>query len=325
VIPYRLQVEAALRAVTVTSATSYAWFGRRSRPLSRALTAGLAPESAREVLIDGLQNVLYRSFYTQGRPVPVSLSGAPRRVDEAFVEALSQANHGRGGWEPGWRVEKVELGIAHVERDGLRTRIPVSDCRGAGVSVSVRRAKESVASSPGFYMALGDIEPGAGTDRIEERVYFNVRADGAAHLVAGCTRLLNDAAIPFDLKVIDHPGSVSRCDAAVLYLDPGGFRRARDLLRTIVETCAPHLYGDPPAFARPLAPGVAVGEHATSLGGSFGTSRCRLLAEAIAVAYEHGAHRLPDRLEAVADRFAEVGLDIDSPYLAPGSAGRYEL
>jgi HopA1 effector protein family len=330
-IGYREQVESALRAVAVTSATSYAWFGRRSRPLPRAVISAIAPDSAREVLIEGLQNELYRSFYTRGRPVPVSTNGVPGRTDQALVEALSRANSGTGGWQPGWRVERVEGGTVTVVRKGLHARVPVSDCRGvergclAGALLSVRRPKEVVAGSPGFYTALGDIEPSAGRDGIEVRVYFNVCTEGAAPLVAVCTRLLNEATIPFDLKVIDDPGSFPRCDAAVLYLDNGGFERVRESLRTIISTCAPHLHGEPPAFAKPLAPGVAVGEHSPSLGASFGTSRCRLVAEGIVAAHDSGARRLPDRIDAVALRFANHGLDIDVPYLAPGSAGCYEL
>jgi hypothetical protein len=330
-IDYREQLESALRAVAVTSATSYAWFGRRSRPLPRAVASTLAPESARELLIEGLQNELYRSFYTQGRPVPVSAKGGPARPDHALVDALSRANSGTGGWQPGWRVETVENGTVLVVRNGLHARVPVSDCRdvkrgcGAGASLSVRRPKELLDSSPGFYTALGDIEPSAGRDGVEVRVYFNVCAEGAVPLVAVCTRLLNEAKIPFELKVIDDPGSFPRCDAAVLYLDNGGFERVRESLRTIISTCGPHLHGEPPAFAKPLTPGVAVGEHRRALGASFGTSRCRLVAEGVVAAHESRARRLPDRIDAVARRFESHGLDIEVPYLAPGSAGRYEL
>jgi hypothetical protein len=54
-------------------------------------------------------------------------------------------------------------------------------------------------------------------------------------------------------------------------------------------------------------------------------SRCRLIAEGIVAAHERGASRLCDRLDAVAHRFAESGLDLDVPYLAPGSSDSYEL
>jgi hypothetical protein len=96
-------------------------------------------------------------------------------------------------------------------------------------------------------------------------------------------------------------------------------------LRTIFAVCGPHLDGESPAFTRPLAHGVSVGEHAAGLGGSFGTSRCRLLAEGIVTAHEHGVTRLADRFDIVARRFVEHGLDVHAPYLAPGSTERYEL
>ena len=322
---YRRQVEAALRAASVASPASYTWFGRRSPPLPRELVPLLARERIRELLIDGLQEVLYGSFYTQGRPVPAGLNSASGRTDRAFVAALSRANAGSGGWEPGWRVERVEHGVAQVVRRGLRAHVDLSDCRGGRDLVSVRRSKEIVHGSPGFYMALGDREPDGGEQGIEERLYFNVDAEGALRLVAGCTQLLNDAGIPFDLKVAADPGSARRCDAAVLYLAPGGFRRARDAVGMIVAACGAHLYGDAPAFACPLAPGVSVAEHAPVLGASFGASRSRLLAEGIVVAHERGLTRLADRLDEVARRFAEDGLDIDAPYRSPGSVERYVL
>jgi HopA1 effector protein family len=326
---YREQVESALRAVAVTSATSYTWFGRRSRRLPPAVAAALAPAAAREFLIGGLENELYQWFYTQGRPVPVGAKDGARRLDRALVEALSRVNSGAGGWEPGWRVERRQRGTAVIVRDGLRARVPVSQCREGGrrlvpgASVSVRRPKETLAGSPGFYTALGDTEPSAG--RTEVRVYFNITVEGATPLVDTGTRVLNRARIPFDLKVVGDPGGFDRCDAAVLYLDDGDFERARESLRTLVSTCRQHLNGEPPAFAKPLAPGVAVGEHRPSLGASFGMSRCRLVAEGLVDAHESGARRLEDRVGAVARRFAERGLDVDVPYLAPGSQDRYEL
>jgi type III HopA1-like effector protein len=322
---HRVQIEAALRAARVATPSSFTWFGRPSRPLPPGLASTLAPGVVRELLIEGLQGVLYGSFYTQGRPVPAGLGGSSVRIDRAFVAALSTANAGTGGWQPGWRVERVGRGVAHVERHGLRARVRQADCRGAGALVSVRRPKESVTGAPGFYMAYGDREPGEGPDGVEERVYFSVRAEGALRLVAECTRRLNAAGIAFDLKVVGDPERTLRRDAAVLYLDRGGFGRAREILRSIVAACGPHLYGDPPAFAHPLAPGVSVAEHVPALGGSFGTSRCRLLAEGIVAADERGATRLPDRLDEVGRRFAERGLDVDAPYLAPGSAEHYDL
>jgi hypothetical protein len=321
---YRSQVEAALRAVTVTSPTSFAWFGVRSRPLPRNLARRLDHDSARRLLIDGLQLLLYGSFYTQGGPVPAAVNGSPRRPDRAFVDALSRANAGRGGREYGWRVAGVSGEVAQVIRHDLRAELHLTDAD-VGARIGVRRPKESLDGWPGFYMAYGDAEPSVGPDGIEERVYFNVDAEAAVLLVAGCTRLLNEARVPFSLKVVADPGAAARCDAAILCLERGGFRRAQDPFRAIVRGCGPHLAGEVPALTRPLSGGVSVAEHAFVLGTSFGASRCRLLAEAVVVAYERGLTGLPDRIDVVGRHFAAHGLELDAPYLAPGSADRYEL
>lgn len=332
VIRYREQLVTALRAVAVTSSTSYSWFGRASRPLPGELRSALTCDAKRGYLVQAIERELYRSFYTQGRPVPRSPAGVVAPLsDDTFAEALSRANTGAGGWEPGWRIETVERGIARVERGGLRVLARASDCRpqpGArkpGASVSLRRPKELTARSPGFYIAVGDAEQAPAPGEVEIRVYFNATAAGAAPLVGMCTRLLNAAEIPFHLKVLNHPTGFARCDVAVLYLSVGDYARARESLSAIASACAPHLRSELPAFAKPLARGVAVGEHRPSLGGSFGSSRCRLVAEGIVFAHECATACLADRVAAVARRFADQGLDIDAPYLASHSALRYEL
>jgi hypothetical protein len=329
---YREQVAQALRAVEVTSSTSYAWFGRRSRPLPGAVSAALSAESARGYLIGMLERELYRSFYTQGSPVPMAPDGfGPARTDRKFVEALSVANTGAGGWQQGWQVVEVARHALLVTKNGLRVRVQASDCHPSTAviavedAVSVRRPKELRAASPGFYTALGDVEPVTARDDVEVRLYFNVSAEGAVALIRACTRLLNEARIPFDLKVIDDPSSYFRCDAAVLYLDSAGFELAREPLQAIADACTPYLRDEVPAFARPLAPGLAIGEHQRSLGMSFGSVRCRLVAEGIVAAHDRGADELQERVGAVARRFASQGLDMDVPYLTPGSTARYEL
>jgi hypothetical protein len=198
--------------------------------------------------------------------------------------------------------------------------------RTVGAAVALRRVKEHRAASPGFYTALGDVEQEISNEEIEVRVYFSVTAAGAVPLIAAATRYLNEAAVPFNLKIFDHPASFGRCDAAVLYLRRGEFGRARTSLRAIVSACGRHLRDATPVFAKPLTVGVALGEHRPSLGASFGTSRCRLVAQAIVDAEERSLKRLPERLSAVAGRFAGSGLNLDFPYLlSAASSDRYGL
>jgi class II lanthipeptide synthase len=327
---WREQVALALRAVRVRSSTSYAWFGHAARPLTAAQTIGFDASVLREYLVDRLQEELYRSFYGRGRPVPFRPEEAPPvRPDPAFVEALSACNAGRGGWEPGWRVAEADGPTLLVARDGLHVRVPASECQpkrpASGTFVSVRRPNEHRAVSPGFYFARSDADHAGDDEAVEVRTYFHLAAAGAAPLIATATRLLNRARLPFGLKVIDHPDGFVRCDAGVLYLRKGDFAKARGPLQAIVSACAPHLRPQAPAFTKPLGCGVAVGEHLPRDGGSFGISRCRLVAEGIVTAHERGASGLSDRIDAVARRFAERGLDLDIPYLAPKSSDGYEL
>lgn len=325
---HRARLADALRAVTVTP-TSYAWFGRRSRPVPRDLLAAVGPEAVRASLVEALERELYRSFYTQGRAVPETPERPGRaRPDRDFAAALSAANAGAGGWQPGWRVQAWDGDTGIVAIDGIAVRARAEDCRtdglgpAPGVPVSVRCPKELGAASPGFYIALGDRRPGAGD---ELRVYFHVTAAGAAPLVAACTSVLNEAAVPFVLKVVNRPGGFTRRDAAVLYLQWDGFGAARKSLASVAAACARHLRPGVPAFTCTLAPGVAVAEHRPELGASFGTSRCALVAEAVVRARELGAAGLGERMETVAGEFAGHGLDVDRPHLAAGSAASYAL
>jgi class II lanthipeptide synthase len=329
---FRDQVADALRAVRVTSPTSYAWFGRPAPPLKRAVRAALAPPAAREYLVGRLARELYGSFYVHGLPRPQSPDDAlPDGPDPAFVKALSDANAGTGRWEHGWRVvEVVGVGAVVAERDGLRLRMDASDHRPAdggslapGAALSARLPKELPAVSPGFYLAPGDAAGAVDPAAIEVRVYFNVTQAGALPLLATATRLLNAHRLSFSIKLVNHPARYSRCDAGVLYLDHGDFASARASLRALVAACAPHLRAETPALTKPLAHGVGIGEHRRALGASFGIGRCRLLAEGIVDAHEQRFTVLADRVDAVARRFALHGMDLDVPYLVSRARDDY--
>lgn len=329
---FREQVASALRAVRITSPTAFQWFGEPAAPLRRAVRSSLSPPAARKLLVRRLADELYESFFTQGAPVPHNPDDVGTgRADPNFVAALSGANAGRGGWSDGWRV--VDTGdVVVIERDVLRLRSAASDLRHAGggspapgATVLARRPKELRETSPGFYVALGDLAAGRDPRAVEVRVYFNLSHAGAVPLLAATTRLLNDERLAFSMKVVDDPRRFSRCDAAVLYLEQGAFARARAPLRAVVAACAPHLRPATPAFTKQLAPGVGIGEHVPALGPSFGSGRCRLLAHGISDAAEQRLTLLEDRVDAVARRFARHGIDLDAAHLASSGPDDYVL
>lgn len=322
---FRDQVAAALAAVTIRGPDRYAWLARASRPLSTRLAAELDDSQRRTYLVSCLREELYWSFYTQGGPVEARWGEPqPPFPDPWFTDALSGANGGRGSWEPGWTVERVDGDVAVVSDGRLRTRVRPGDCRGTvrvRAQVEVRLPKELPEVSPGYFTVLGET-PGPGGPTSLVRVYWHVTQAGAAPLVATLTNRLNREQVPFQLKVANHPSRLRRCDAAVLYVPGDAFDAAT--LRAIATAHGPHLQPRIPAFTLELAPGVGLAEENGSAE-SFGVRRCALLADAIVRAAEHGVTDAAARLDAVAARFAEDGVQIDAPYLEPSLAGRHVL
>ena len=322
---YREQVAAAVGAVTICGPAQYAWLGRRSRRLPADIERELDDAQCRRHLVACLREELYASFYCHGGPVAARWGEpGPAGADPWLLEALSSANAGSGGWDPGWTVQRIDDGHAVVSGPRLRVRVPLADCEGRvrpGAAVRIRLPRELPFFSPGFWTVIGDVAPAAEPGGRSVRVYWNVTRGGAPALVAALTSRLNGERVPFRLKVADHPFRLERCDAAVLYLDGDDFFAER--LRDVAGELAAHLRREIPAFTLELAPGVGLAED--SEGESFGAARCGLLADGIVRAHEEGLTGLGACVEAVVSRFAEAGVEIETPYLDPALAGRHVL
>ncbi len=327
---YRDQVAAALAAVTVDGPTRYTWLGRKSRPLPARIEVELGETQRRRYLVSCLREELYCSFYCYGGPVPARWGEPePPFADPWLVDAMSRANHGRGSWGPGWTVQRLDGEAAVVTTGRLRARVAISECRATngtvrrGAAVGVRLPKELPELSPGFYTVVGDTaDPDPSASLV--RVYWHVTRAGAPALVAALTSQLNAEAVPFRLKVADHPLRLGRCDAAVLYLRGDVFRALKETLREVAGALGAGLQPRIPTFTLELAPGVGLAEDDGD-SESFGIRRCAVLADGIVRAGESGLSDARARLGAVAARFAEDGVRIDAPYLEPALEGRHVL
>jgi hypothetical protein len=286
----------------------------------------------RAYLIAALEQVLYESFYCPGVPTPLAMPqpGVAPRSDPAIVEQLSAANAGGGSWADGWRVEALIRDGLVVGKDGLRLLVAPSQARAPGGApvtggpVQIRLPKELAFASPGYYTAVGDIDLGAERGHTQLRLYFHVVPSAAPTLMGAVTSSLNELGVAFRFKVVNAPELYSRCDAAVLYVGANDFEAVRSLVRDLSSRPGVRLQERTPAFTKALGPGVGRAEQPAS-GESFGTDRCRLLAEGVATALDRGARRTTDRLAAVAAHFASRGVDLEAPYLEPGSHDRYAL
>ena len=315
----RRLVEEAVEATEITSESSFAWFGRRSTRLPAAARRTATRATVREHLVASLQAHLYEHFYQPGvaRAADETVDAGTPFGEMEFVERLSDANRGSGSWDGGWtRVGKS--GDAHlVERDGLRLLVRDGDRRDETNRhvVSVRFPKELRGMSPGYYMALSD-QPLAGSAPLL-RLYWNLLPAAAVGFMALATEMLNGERVGFKLKLVNDPVRYERCDNGVLYLRRTDFPRVRPLLETLRSRCDGAFATMVPALTKALAPGVGLAEDP---GGteSFGMHRCRLLAEGLVDAHEHGARAVRDRLVTVDARFRSAGLSLDSPHLEPG-------
>jgi hypothetical protein len=329
--PYREQLSAVLRAVAVRGLDGYTWLGRRSRALPPAVRADMDAAARRRYLVHCLREELYWSFYCPGRVVAARWGEQTRAgSDPGLAGAVAEANTGRGGWQAGWTVERVDRDDVVVASESVRVRarVPLADVRGPvgaptpGAGVRLPAPPEPSVLSPGFLAVVGDAGDLGDEDLV--RVYWHIGPRGAAELVRALTAGLNTEAAPFRLKVADHPLRFDRCDAAVLYLPAVRFTGLRPALTRCAGQLARWLRPSGPALTLPLAPGVGLAE-GTGAGESFGERRCALIAEGIVEAYERGATREETRLAAVAASFARGGVDIETPYLEPALAGRHVL
>jgi hypothetical protein len=298
---------------------------------------GRERELSRDVLPATLELDLYVHLYTRSHEITTRGQGGAGAASDplgkrAFVGALSGANRGRGTWEAGWRILRMEDdGRAVVESNGVEFWVDPTgfetgdEAPRAGGWARVQVGKELRALVPGFYVAIGD-GPGAGPPSERGpapvpgvRLYWHLTADAAVPYMAAITRALNDRAVPFRTKVLSDPGGYVRSDAGVLYLARDDVAPTADAVREVHARLdgAGALRPSTPLWTLTLAPGLGFAED--PLPGpdgsvSFGQSRCRLAARGL---IEAGPGPVDERVAAIRRAFDHAGHDPDRPWWEP--------
>lgn len=170
-----------------------------------------------------------------------------------------------------------------VVREGVRVIVPRSLAHADSGRATLRLAVPSYRRrlSPGFFLAHGS-RP-ADHSRPVLRVYAHLELPGSATLAwAAATRFLEGAGVRYQAKVLSTPSMYPRRDALVVYLDG----RDRDSAHPLAEELRPFAAPGISAFARELAPGVAMAwepsdRRTPMLGMSFGQHRAHVLAQAV--------------------------------------------
>jgi type III HopA1-like effector protein len=324
-----------LKAVAITSPSSYSFAGRlvTLSPESHGTPGASGQVVANSnAVISSLQQTLYQYCYCHR--FTGDLPSDTQLQPEDLALQLSAANTSRERWDSGWQVQQhLQAGQIVASKGGM-TRVlwpgefMTHDGPGMaprpGASISVLVPRDSRTMQPGFYFVFADSVSDQQHDRHLVRFYWNVKASGASSLVRRITERLNRFEIPFRFKCATLNVMFTRIDAAVLYVSRRFFEITSMLLADMYRSVSEDLDPETPLFTKRLAPGFAFAEDPSN-GESFGTSRCRMLAEAMWSAHEKNLQTIPDRLDEIAKQFERNSLDADRLYLNPGSRDSYNF
>ncbi|HEX8697161.1 MAG TPA: T3SS effector HopA1 family protein [Longimicrobium sp.] len=321
-------------AVDALGPTGFRFGGRSFQAPPQPPGAPPRAAGAPPPVVELLQNTFYQYCYVR-RFAGAALDPpyAPR-PDDDLVPLLSRANPTRERWEQGWEIAQILASGQVIARLHGRTRFlwpgeflsrdgPGMQPR-PGMRVSVHAPRESATMQPGFYFAFGESPFDQGDELDLVRLYWHVDDAGAPALLRHLAGALNRYGVPFRFKTLSLRSAYVRADPAVLYVSHRYFRITAELaLEGVIPRVAAHLSPETPLFTRALAPGLALAEDPDT-GESFGMARCRVLAEGVWQAHTAGLRTPEERMRAVAAHFAAAGVDLERPWLNPGSIDRYD-
>lgn len=296
-------------------------FGGRFSPFA----AGVPP------LVGDLQQRLYEHAYMRELTGRIEDPPPPQSIED-YMDTLSAANATRERWDSGWVITQFAPngGIWAKKGEIVQSFAPgrYASMQGAapfaGAPVNVFFSKESRELQPGFYHVFGerpfdDRNPGL------SRIYFHIDEAGAPMLVNALTSTLNRFLVPFRMKTLSYRGVYARSDAAVLFFPKRHFPIIAQLIAGRIRgSVRDHLRPRVPLMTKRLFDGIALAEDPGN-GDSFGTSRCRLIAQAIWDAYARGQQSEEARMQELDMQFTRNGLALARPYLRAASADVYEI
>jgi hypothetical protein len=325
----REELARIIEAVAIVSPSSFTFAGIPSTGLA-APAMGFQLAQDAPPLMNELAGRLYQHCFSTRFTGQVEMKETPPAGDDPrWIERLSQANQSRERWEDGWQTLAGMPGGQVIARRGSLTRVLAPGefvnlsgsgmTLGPGATVRVYVPRESRAVQPAYYFAFGESFADSSDELSTVRFYWNIRAEGAAELLQILSAELNRWEAPFRFKTGIHPAMLSRCDSAVLYVPRRSAAFTYELAAEARERIGRFLRAEVPLFTLRLADGLAFADDPGN-GESFGTSRCRMLAQGLWVAYCEGARHLEERFAVVERHFRSEGIALERPWLNPGSA-----
>lgn len=282
--------------------------------------------------IDILKDFIYRTFHCKYYNPNANKLRYERYKTSDFVNELSYNNYGKGMWEYGWRVLRIEnnkILMIHKDHLTLWTRKQYFKTKGYkmknGVIGYASMPNEFRYLLPGFYTANGNrsIRNDRKKGDILVRIYWNISALGAQKLVRNISIKLNNLNIPFQLKVSSVLSEYPRADACVLYINKKYYTKSIMKIRNIYSSISQHCLSFTPMMAKKIAPGLSLAEDPDN-DESFGMHRSKLLAGALLEMYDKNIDSNEELILGIKNYFSNQRLDLCKPYLQPASIDIYK-
>ena len=291
-----------------------------------------AGEEARSRMTD----LLYQEWFLQATK-PASVDGPLQPVELDAVGALEAAHVLSGRFELGWRAQRSSNAgrvQAHEESPDPELQLTRTLRLGDYINLAAPGHRPRAGDPLAVGTVHAEVEDGFWVCRNKQwwglsargalppltRVYFNVDLAHASTAVQILSGALNDWGGPHAFKVSLGLDELQRPDSVVLYAPRDRFHgelhallapavRALDDHEALGEAC--------PRLTARLHRGVGAADGDAD-GASFGTDRCRLVADALL-----SVQRVDDIESLVDEAFRKTDLDPARPYLERGETRDY--
>jgi hypothetical protein len=282
-------------------------------------------------LAASLQGKFYQYCYSTEFALPLSGNGAQLYTGD-LADELSSANCTPERWDFGWKAYQVMPGGAIYAQKDTQARmflpgefLPLDAPAGvqAGSWGRAYLSKEDTRSQSGFYVVNSAIAPSLEDQYSFVRFYWNIAPEAAAALTAEITARFHRLRVPYSFKTLRYTSAYGRSDGAVLYVGRKYYAIASRLVAEAYRAVKDRAKPNVPLFAKLLAPGLGFAEDPSG-GESFGTSRCRAMAESVWRAYQKRQQAGRTRLTELGALFEEQGWNLEMPHLCLSSVDIYE-
>ena len=259
-------------------------------------------------------------------------------IDWEFYKKLDENNKGKGWFHPDFLVLKQESGgsvAAEFDRMILHFQ-PERHLPLAQQSVKINELVDCWLPSSFIdkyrYVANGDIIgdfPSAKISQPQLFIYFNFTPESAISIMKFVTAELNAMKVPFIFEVLHNPLNYKRYTSGILRFIRYDYKQmVLPVLQKIFTSHRAGFKSQVPLFTKMLASGIGLAEHPDrklqfTNQERFGINRCKILANALLEAHQKGDESPESRIKYINQYFASLGINLERPYLNPGSEDIY--